>query len=171
VKYTTFRALIIAAGGFVALAGLGTCVVCVATQPADVIGRETPAPVQPQLQPALPPSPMPAPVSPAPSVELGAESLPVTEMDRAILARAGQNISGDKQKDALPGRAYKVNLYKDAGQSRVNRLKIDLDRDDKWDEKWTLTGPGEAKRQIAPLDDENYTLEYRLEGERWRKKN
>ncbi|MBK9967379.1 MAG: hypothetical protein IPP07_21885 [Holophagales bacterium] len=63
-----------------------------------------------------------------------------------------------------------MNLYQDAGQPRVNRLKIDLDRDEKWDEKWTfVTGGGReiVKRQVAPNDDEVYTLEFLLDGERW----
>jgi hypothetical protein len=94
-------------------------------------------------------------------------------MDREILDRVAQGISGDKAKDAVRGRPWKVNLYRDAGQSRVNRLKIDLDRDEKWDEKWTFTtdgGKDVVKRQVAPNDDEAYTLEYRLEGESWQKK-
>jgi hypothetical protein len=55
----------------------------------------------------------------------------------------------------------------------VNRLKVDLDRDEKWDEKWTFASDGGTdgvKRQVAPNDDEAYTEEYRLDGERWRRK-
>lgn len=94
-------------------------------------------------------------------------------MDREILARVAQGISGDKAKDAVRGRPWKVNIYQDAGQSRVNRLKIDLDRDEKWDEKWTFVSDGGqdvVKRQVAPNDDEAYTEEYLLEGERWQRK-
>lgn len=79
-------------------------------------------------------------------------------MDTEILAAAAANILGDKVKDAIPGRAWKVNLFRDAGKAEVNRLKIDLDRDDKWDEKWSW-GPEGIKRQVAPADDENYTQE------------
>ena len=92
-------------------------------------------------------------------------------MDREILDRVSQGISGDKAKDAVRGRPWKVNLYKDAGRARVNRLKIDLDRDEKWDEKWTFTSEGGkdvVKRHVAPNDDEAYSLELRLEGESWR---
>ena len=94
-------------------------------------------------------------------------------MDREILARVAQGISGDKAKDAVRGRPWKVNLYQDAGQARVNRLKIDLDRDEKWDEKWTFVTDGGrevVKRQVAPNDDEAYTLEFLLDGEKWRPK-
>jgi hypothetical protein len=94
-------------------------------------------------------------------------------MDREILARVAQGISGGKGKDAIKGRAWKVNLYQDDGHSSVNRLKIDLDRDEKWDEKWTFSAEGgvaAVKRQVAPNDDESYTDEYRLDGERWQRK-
>lgn len=110
----------------------------------------------------------------APAAGVGAVSPDALRpMDREILARVAQGISGDKAKDAVRGRPWKVNLYQDAGQPRVNRLKIDLDRDEKWDEKWTLTSDGGrevVKRQVAPNDDEAYTLELFLEGERWRPK-
>ncbi|MFN7975357.1 MAG: hypothetical protein U0166_23890, partial [Acidobacteriota bacterium] len=90
---------------------------------------------------------------------------------RAILDRAAQNISGDKVKDAFPGEYYKVNLYRDAGEAKVNRLKIDLDRDDRFDEKWTFLPAGPAdqvKRQVSPQDDDtSYTVEYMLRAERW----
>ena len=51
-------------------------------------------------------------------------------MDDEIFAAANANIIGDKVKDAIPGRLWKVNLYKDAGSASVNRLKVDLDRDE-----------------------------------------
>lgn len=172
-KYTTFRGLLIGAGVLIALGAFGSCIVCVSSGSRTDSGRQAaaPSPARPAPEPrAAEPITTPPTTATAPAVELGAESLPLTEMDRAVLERARQDISGDKVKDALGGRPYKVNLYKDAGQARVNRLKIDLDRDEKWDEKWTLESADQVKRQIAPNDDEQYTLEYRLEGERWRKK-
>ncbi|MBL4845474.1 MAG: hypothetical protein JKY65_08115 [Planctomycetes bacterium] len=72
----------------------------------------------------------------------------------AILERIEQGCSASKIKDALKGRTYKVNLYGKNGQ--VVRLKVDLDRDDRWDEKWTLEAPGQLeglKRQISTADD------------------
>ena len=90
-------------------------------------------------------------------------------MDEAILMRVAQGIAGDKEKDATAGKPYKVSLYKDAGQAKINRAKVDLDRDEKWDEKWTFEGL-EVKRQVAPADDEVYTEEYRLRGGAWVKK-
>jgi hypothetical protein len=174
VKYKTFRMLMIGGALLLVLGGLGTCVVCagigvLSSSPAPEPPRAPIAPA-PQLEPTPAPTSTATLASPTDPVEPGADSLAVTERDRAVLAVAKQNISGDKVKDALPGRAYKVNLYKDAGESKVNRLKVDLDRDDKWDEKWTFEDPDKVKRQIAPADDDNYTVEYRLEGEYWRKK-
>jgi hypothetical protein len=87
-------------------------------------------------------------------------------MDREILDRVAQGISGEKEKDVTAGKPYKVSLFKDAGQARVNRAKIDLDRDEKWDEKWTFEGE-EVKRQVAPDDDEVYKLELRLRAGAW----
>lgn len=86
-------------------------------------------------------------------------------MLKAILARIPGGAPGDKVKDAFPSASYKVNLYGEGGQ--VTRLKVDLDRDEKWDEKWTLSAPGQLeglKRQVSEADDEVYGREYLLEG-------
>jgi hypothetical protein len=87
-------------------------------------------------------------------------------------ALGARPVEGDKVKDALKGRSYKVNVYKDAGEPRVNRLKVDLDRDDKFDEKWTLSpARDDIRRQVSPADDDStYTEEYRLRGEVWVRK-
>ncbi len=94
-------------------------------------------------------------------------------MDSAVLARIAENIAGEKVKDVFPGQTYKVNLFRDAGEKGINRVKIDLDRDDKWDEKWDITseaGRQEIKRQVAPADDEVYTEQYRLRDGAWVRK-
>ncbi|HOT27260.1 MAG TPA: hypothetical protein PLU72_03655 [Candidatus Ozemobacteraceae bacterium] len=108
--------------------------------------------------PARPSEPAdPAPAA-NPGTKLPAGYVALRPMDVEILAAAGANISGDKVKDAIRGRPWKVNLFKDAGQAKVNRLKIDLDRDDKWDEKWSWDPEG-LQRQVAPADDERYTIQ------------
>jgi hypothetical protein len=81
---------------------------------------------------------------------------------------AGKSLGSDKIKDATKGRPYKVNLYQDAGKSTMNRAKVDLDRDDKWDEKWTFDGDA-ITRQVAPNDDDNYTETYMWDGNAWAK--
>lgn len=99
-----------------------------------------------------------ASVAPNPVAPLPAGAVALRPMDVEILAAAAANISGDKVKDAIRGRAWKVNLFRDAGQAKVNRLKLDLDRDDKWDEKWSWDPEG-LQRQVAPADDEKYTVQ------------
>lgn len=94
----------------------------------------------------------------AQTAALPAGAIALRPMDVEILAAAAANISGDKVKDAIRGRPWKVNLFKDAGQAKVNRLKIDLNRNDKWDEKWSWDPEG-LQRQIAPADDEQYTVQ------------
>jgi len=165
-RFKTFRSLVIVgavgagAAGLYGLSRLGG-------------GREElPPPVErPVRRAAVERLPSTAPIEPAEAADASPDAL--RPMDREILARVAKGISGGKGKDAIKGRSWKVNLYQDAGQSRVNRLKIDLDRDEKWDEKWTfLTDGGQevVKRQVAPGDDEVYTDEYLLDGERWRRK-
>lgn len=106
--------------------------------------------------------------TPPPAPAAGTE--PLRNLDRLILAKIGAGIGGSKAKDAFSGQPWKANLYRDAGESGVNRVKLDLDRDEKWDEKWTIEREGgqeTVKRQVAPNDDESYTEEYRLRGGAW----
>ena len=75
----------------------------------------------------------------------------------------------DKVKDATRGKAYKINLYSDDG-ARFNRAKIDLNRNDKWDESWTFKSATHIERQVAPADDERYTDVYQFVDGAWVKK-
>lgn len=108
------------------------------------------------------------PVAANAPTNLPAGFIALRPMDVEILAVAAANISGDKLKDAVKGRAWKVNLYRDAGESQVNRAKVDLDRDDKWDEKWTWKD-GRITREVASNDDETYNWKFFLEkdGKAW----
>jgi hypothetical protein len=172
-RYKTFRTLAIVGvvgAGAAGLYGLSRrdsgLEPAAAPPPATVPAPRLAAAVEPGAGSGAPAG-LPAPGK-AEAVPTAPDSL--RPMDREILARVAQGVSGDKAKDAVRGRPWKVNLYQDAGQPRVNRLKIDLDRDEKWDEKWTfVTGGGReiVKRQVAPNDDEAYTLEFLLDGERW----
>ena len=83
---------------------------------------------------------------------------------------AARGFAGDRLKDVFPQADYKVNVAKDKGGFRI---KLDLNRDGHWDEKWTTSGKGddaEVKRQVAPADDERYSESYRLDEGAWRKK-
>lgn len=126
------------------------------------------------------PSP-PAPAEPAQAFELPGESSPRIEPPKAVTAVAGEDalttqvrgmagrtLSGGKGKDVTSGRPYKVNLYQDSGHTQVNRAKVDLNRNEKWDEKWTFEPDGRITRQIAPADDENYTVKRIFENGAWR---
>lgn len=124
-----------------------------------------PSPAVHAGKPAAPePSPtaMPAAAAAAPAAA-GADMRPV---DRALLSWQGKSLGKDKVKDATRGKPYKINLYQDSGNSLMNRAKVDLDRDDKWDEKWTFDGPV-ITRQVAPADDESYTETYTWDGTGW----
>ena len=86
-------------------------------------------------------------------------------LDDAVL-RALEAPAQEKIKDATGSTPYKVNLYSDDGL-RWNRVKIDLDRDEKWDEKWTIAADGSIEREVAPADDEQYSEKYQRTGTEW----
>lgn len=184
-KYKTFRALLIGTGAAAVIGGtalLGRSCFSSdkskAPQPVTATERKKPTAVAqgPVRAPQGEPIPSAEPVAPQgePTPQgIAMERPPVEQLrpfDRELLDSVHRNFPGDKMKDAMPGRPFKVNLYKDQGEEGVNRLKIDLDRDDKWDEKWSFStkhGQPVVKRQVAPNDDENYTMEYRLQGDTW----
>lgn len=85
-----------------------------------------------------------------------------------LLDWKGRPLGTTKKKDVTSGRPYKINVYQDAGESTVNRAKVDLDRDDKWDEKWTFEAGGGVTRKIAPRDDEDYATVQIWDGGQWR---
>jgi len=84
-----------------------------------------------------------------------------------LLDWRGTALGVKKKKDVTTGRPYKINVYQDAGEPTVNRAKVDLDRDDAWDEKWTFGADGAITRKVAPADDENYSQEEAWDGEQW----
>jgi hypothetical protein len=186
VKYKTFRAILMGSG---ALAVIGATALfgraCFTEKPtaprAEVpTERKRPPPPKaprPPKSPEREPSPTAEPIAEQESPpDMGMERPPVEPLrpfDREILESAHRSFPGDKLKDAMPGRPFKINLYKEPDEQFATRLKVDLDRDDKWDEKWSFSmknGQQVVKRQVAPNDDENYTIEYRLRGEAWMQK-
>ncbi|MBK9648117.1 MAG: hypothetical protein IPO67_23685 [Deltaproteobacteria bacterium] len=154
---------------FVILAGLGGGALC-----AGVVGSylifmpaSKPEPPEPVIAVAeeapvgAAPSPQPAATPTATAAGPGMRPEDVTALEYR-----GRDIGSDKLKDVSKGRSFKVNVYQDAGHSTANRVKIDLDRDDKWDEKIDFKPEG-VIRQVAPNDDENYTQTYRLVDGAW----
>jgi hypothetical protein len=174
-RFKTFRnVLLFGALGAGGLGFYGLNKLFVKKEPASVpAASQAAAPTQLAPEPAVPVAPAPLVSQDSPAASSQADPEALRPMDEEILKRVALNISGDKAKDVFSGKPYKVSLYKDAGQTRVNRLKIDLNRNEKWEEKWTFAtdnGKEVVKRQVAPNDDEKYTIEYRLDGNRWRKK-
>ena len=88
------------------------------------------------------------------------------EADRTVSSYVGKDLGSDKRKDVSAGKPYKINVYQDAGNPTANRAKLALDRDEKWDEKFTFDGTS-VERQVAPADDENYTQAWRWDGSGW----
>ena len=90
----------------------------------------------PVAAPAAPPAPVasatPAATPPA-AGDLARELL--------VIQRAShQATPNEKVKDALSGYPWKVNLYEETGDNQYDRLKIDKNRDDRWDDSWTFKG-------------------------------
>ncbi|MEZ4219741.1 MAG: hypothetical protein R3B13_02350 [Polyangiaceae bacterium] len=161
---------------FLLLGGLVTLLVLGGVAAAGVAGgffmaqsstsespKSTPTPMAPE--PVL--NPQIAPVAaPAPAAAVNGPS--ERDVDKEVMRFAFRPLGSDKLKDVTKGRPYKVNLYQDSGKSQMNRAKVDLNRNDKWDEKWTFDGPN-ITREVAPADDENYTEKYIWNGKAWAK--
>lgn len=158
VKLRTFLIVLVlltglGAVGFLALGGLGLLAAAFASDPHPEVPDHgiviAPAPA--------PPTDPEPPTDVSPAVD-SLEGLPADRAaDRVISSRIGSDLGNTKLKDVSRGQPHKVNLYQDEGQSTLNRAKIDLDRDDQWDEKWTIDGQS-ISRKVAPDDDENYSV-------------
>ena len=158
-------------GAIVVAAGIGGAYVACSgkhkatdEEKAEKAERE-PVKAAPLADAALAQAPVPSPPPPpppAPSADLAARPY-----DAEALAWKGKTISGDKVKDASHGKPYKINVYKDAGGTTVSRVKIDLNRNEKWDEKISFDKDGTITLERAPADDEKYTLAYHWNGTGW----
>ena len=140
-KYTTFRNLVVVVGLGLLGVGVWQCGRCNADKPGSA---------SPQAARAASSS-TPSGVSDA--------------VEPFLLAKLGKTASSDKIKDGLGGGQPKVNVYNEGGIWA--RAKVDFDRDDKWDEKWSIED-GVVKRQVSPADDDNYSVEYRWVDGAWR---
>ena len=150
-KYTTFRNSLLSVG---ALCALGSA--------AFVVTRSTsphPAPAKPPAQVVVPTEPPPQAAAPAP-----AANLPYVDY---LVRTLGTSAQGDKLKDAVGVTGPKVNLYAEAGV--WTRAKVDLDRDEKWDERWRFHEGGSVERETSPLDDERYDERLVFKGGAWTK--
>ena len=125
------------------------------TGPEEPIADDRPAETTPSPKPAEPQVARPKPVvAPPPAVDGPSERA----ADKAVMRFFGKDLGTKKRKDVTSGQPFKVNVYQDAGSATANRAKIDLDRDDKWDEKWTFKD-GQISRKVSSADDESYDQE------------
>jgi hypothetical protein len=151
----------------------------VATAMATASGAAASATVAPPVAPPAIPSVAAPATAPSGSAAAAGGRAELRPMDRDILARVDEPLATPQVKDAFVGRPYRVELHQDTGHGRPNRVKIDLNRDGKWDEKWNVDADADAgggkprrvKREVSPADDETYTQEWRLEGDSWRLKS
>ncbi len=101
----------------------------------------------------LAPPPPPTVAAPTPKVKVDGPN--ERAVDKAVMSWVGRDLGSKKRKDVAAGKPFKINVYQDAGETTANRAKVDLDRDGKWDEKWTFK-PGEISRKVSSNDDDNY---------------
>ena len=94
-------------------------------------------------------------------------STPKKDYTKDVLKYKDRKISSSIIKDVFASSPYKINVYQDKGKTSVNRIKVDLDRDDKWDEIWTFDENGGISKKVATQDDENYNNTYRWMNNVW----
>ena len=157
--------------GGVALCGGGGSLLLLPVLGGVFWAASAPQHVSPVAAPAIPATAVSAPAV-APATAPATVTVPADAArpwDAFLIGKQGVSIGGDKVKDATGGTAYKVNLYQDTGSGAINRAKVDYDRDEKWDEKWTYSADG-IERQVAPADDERYTETWKWSGNSWQRK-
>lgn len=163
-RFKTFRTIVIsglAIAGIGGLVAVSTC--CKKEEKPEV------AVTKPEAKPVAKPVPLPTPPAPMATTPPG-DGNELRPMDQKILDLIAKPATTDKIKDAFPGQPWKVNIYREAGATKFNRVKIDYNRNEKWEEKWSIdTDDGQevVKRQVAPADDEKYTEEFRLKAGKW----
>ncbi len=110
-----------------------------------------------------------SPISPSlpPVVAPDAGALRPEPSESMVLAWKQRPIAVPKKKDVSKGRPFKINVYQDDSGAGVSRAKVDLDRDDQWDHKYTFEPDGGVTRKVSPNDDENYTVVQRLTDAEW----
>ena len=171
-KFKTFRNILIG-GVLIAVAGMGACTVIsfyfIGSRPAPSAPPPPVAPSAPSA-PATPPAP-PIGLAPAAPMPPAPPAIPLApgarRMDQLIIEQLSKPVSGDKIKDAFSRELFKVNFYRDGNDPYWSRLKIDYNRNEKWDEKWDLEQGQPIKRHVASQDDEHYDQEYRWVGGKW----
>lgn len=156
-KYKTFRNLMIIFGAVVLI---GSCSFC------TYLYKSAPSPsrvAEVSPQPIVEHQPVSAPVS-TPNVDA---LNGLRRIDQKVLEAVRRPVSGDKIKDAFPSESFKINVYRDEGEASWNRVKVDYNRNEKWDEKWEFVAGQPSKRMVASKDDEKYDEVYRWVDGKW----
>jgi len=149
------------------LGGLAAFIVMRRPEPPPIVATITPATASATPATATPATARPARIAPASQPTPSAAGDLSRPQDTDVMRFVGQDLGSKKRKDVTSGKAYKVNVYQDDGKTSANRAKVDLDRDDKWDEKWTFDDDGSITRKVAPRDDEDYTEVWQWTGDAW----
>ncbi|MES2463454.1 MAG: hypothetical protein V4671_23010 [Armatimonadota bacterium] len=183
-KYNTFvklRGLIIAA--LCGLLFLGVWSGCRARQEANTPVSGTP--VSPMENPSETPNRPAGEKSPPGPRKGGKPGKPApvagtsdfTDIHREILKMQKEPLSkGEDKGDSLrwvvsdAGIKAEFRSDKSKGSTTWNRVKIDYNNNKQYEEKWDFKPDGSIKRQVSPNDDNRYTEEYRLQGEKWVRK-
>ncbi|MBA2733392.1 MAG: hypothetical protein H0U54_10930 [Acidobacteria bacterium] len=165
-RFKTFRNFIIVPGGLLLTVALGGALFLLVSSASCGSGTTTPTTRSPELHQA-----QPANATPVSQPQRQAASPASRDEKILALLEAKRNQSGDKIKDAFPRETYKVNIYRDGGSTTWNRLKIDYNRNERWDERWELEDGKPVKKQVSTADNDVYDQEWRWQGGQWVKKN
>jgi hypothetical protein len=95
-----------------------------------------------------PPEAAPAPPPAEPEPEVMPELRPVDEAAMAVMETP---MDAPVLADATPGQPFRIQLERGPNGVSASKLHIDLDRDGKFDEVWTLGSP--MRRDVSPNDD------------------
>jgi hypothetical protein len=97
--------------------------------------------------PAVTQPAVPSPNKPAAPVELS-NTKPAAELSELVDLMLHQRATSEKIKDLKRGAGPKINVYDDDKNGTWDRAKVDHDRDEKWDESWTVkAGHIERKKE------------------------
>jgi len=107
--------------------------------------------------------------------KLGDQFLQLSDIDNRVLEMQLSDITDVKDKSGKNYKKFKkfptfiIDMRCDftKGFTTWNRIKVDLDKDKKYDEKWTFRNNGEVIKEISSSDDENYDYEYKMKDKKW----
>lgn len=99
----------------------------------------------------------------------------LTSIDRKIINLQKLSLEKNIDKSGKNYKKYKkyaefiVDMRCDfsKGFSYWNRIKVDLDKDKNYDEKWTFSENGKIRKAVSSNDDELYDIEYELVNNTW----